>query len=210
MRTYVELRQVDVTQTEHQGRGLNAAALVALLCRNAGVCRHERVGRRIDDDAARVFARSSDGCERRAAHRLAVELGIEHVGVQQQRHPRFAHHLEQQRFVNFRIERRNRSDVIGGIVQMTRRGAFAYEALDDLLRDAAHDSPIAGVKGHPRTHHRGGRRSTQEAVSLDQQRTRPAACRRQRGRAAGVAAAHHQYVEFHRGRPSPQAVGAFL
>ncbi len=186
---------VDVAEPEHQARRLHAPALVALLHRAARGGGHERIGGRIDRALGEIRAHPADRGERRPAHRTAlVAHGVDHQRVQQQLHARFAHQVEQQRLVNLGIERRDRRHVVRRIRNVSGRAAERDQPLHDLLRDPAHDPVAAGVKGHPRPDHRRRGRTAEEAVALDQERTRAGTGRRQRRSAAGVAAAHDQNV----------------
>ena len=162
---------------------------------------------------ARCVAHAADRRERGAAHGIALDLGVEHVGVQQQRDAGLAHHLEQQRLVRFGIERRNRRDVVGRVVKMSGRAARAHQTLHDLLSDAADDAILARVKRHPRPDHRRRGGSAEKSVALDEERARAVARGRNRGRASGVAAAddHHVVIphrvsEFAGRRPRPGRV----
>ena len=109
------LREIDVAETKHQTRRLHAPALIALLRRHAGRCRDVRVGGRIDDHTRAITAAAANRCNARADDAIALDVRAEKPGVQQQLRAGFAHHFEQQRFVNFRIERCNRRNVIRGV-----------------------------------------------------------------------------------------------
>ena len=191
---------VDVAQAEHQAGRLNAAVLVALLQSRrpalaatnasavASIVRRARIGARAAD--GREARRRSPRRARRAPRRRPARAAAAAT-------PRLAHQVEQQRFVDLRIERRDRRDVVRRVGEVARASRPS--------RSAARRSPaaipptmrsVARMERHPRTDHRRGRGTAEKAVALDEHRARAGARRRQRRRAARVAAADDQDVEL--------------
>ncbi len=202
-----------MAQPKHQARRLNPPALVALLRRDAGRSGNQSVGSCVDRHPSAIFADAAGRGEARAGYfpRARSEAirqdRLEEISVQEQMHAGLAHHFEQQRLVRLRIERRDRGNVVGRIVDVTGRSARAHQALHDLLRDAADDAIRTGMKSHPRTDHRGGGRSAEEPVALDQHRARAVARRRDRGGATRVSAADHEHVELTHGLAASAGIG---
>ena len=87
-----ELREVDVTEPEHQARGLNSAARIAGLQFDSGARRDEGVGRGVNRDFGANLTLSADGREPAAADaRPRFTQRVQKVRVQQQFDAAFAH-----------------------------------------------------------------------------------------------------------------------
>lgn len=106
--------------------------------------------------------------------RHLLQLGLEPLGVKRGHGVGIARRVE---------------DVAGG-------EALALQALDDLVRDAAHDERLARVEGHHGAHARGGEHAAEEAVLFDKERARAAArCGDGRDGARKAAADHENVVD---------------
>ena len=189
-----------MAQAKHQACRLDAPALVTLLQFDAGSGRQVRIGRCIDRHRGLELAQSTHGRDPRSPHRPAVVAQrVEKISVQQQPHAALRHHLEEQRLVQLRVERRDRRNVVRRVVHVSGRPAHRHKTLDDLLRDPADDPLPPRMKRHPRPDHRRGCRPAEKPVALDQQRVRPVPRRSERRRAPRVAAADNEHVvrRFH-------------